>query len=74
MSVATGDGPADSATVEVGDASTSPATTWQVLALTPVVGSDGAPGSAIGRVVLGRRAERPPASGGAHPAARFDAR
>jgi hypothetical protein len=55
VSVATGDGPADSATVQVGDDVDVAGETWQVLTITPGGGSDGSPGSKSGEVVLGRQ-------------------
>ncbi len=55
VSVAAGGGPADSATVQVGDDVDVAGQSWQVLAITPGGGSDGSPGSKSGEVVLGRQ-------------------
>lgn len=52
VSVATGDGPAEGATVRVGDDVDVAGETWQVVTITPGGGSDGAPGSKSGEVVL----------------------
>lgn len=52
VSVATGDGPAVGATVRVGDDVDVAGETWQVVTITPGDGSDGAPGSKSGEVVL----------------------
>lgn len=52
VSVATGDGPAEGVTVRVGDDVDVAGETWQVVTITPGGGSDGAPGSKSGEVVL----------------------
>jgi hypothetical protein len=51
VSVASGDGPAESATVRVGDTVDVDGQTWQVVSITPG-GGDGSPGSKSGEVVL----------------------
>ena len=52
VSVATGDGPAEAATVRVGDEVDVAGRTWQVVTISQGGGSDGAPGSKSGEVVL----------------------